>query len=153
MGPKKEKQQAPTVDEAESRILSYMISQNRPYSATDVFQNLHGAMSRPVVNRALAALEARGQLDAKTFGKQVIYVAKQTDGGLGGAEDRQEERSEEEIANEIEELKGEDEALGKQAARLKADLSEVQKTPRTDELISRNAELHAQVRIFHILNL
>ncbi|KAK9370902.1 Tat binding protein 1-interacting protein-domain-containing protein [Lipomyces kononenkoae] len=144
MAPKKEKQQAPTVDEAEARILAYMISQNRPYSATDVFQNLHGAMSRPVVNRALAALETRGQLDSKTFGKQVIYVAKQTEAS-GAAEDGSDERSEEEIAAEIEQLKTEDAALTKQAAKLKADLSEVQSTPRTDELATRTAELDGQI--------
>ncbi|KAK9238287.1 Tat binding protein 1-interacting protein-domain-containing protein [Lipomyces kononenkoae] len=147
MAPKKEKQQAPTVDEAEANILSYMISQNRPYSATDVFQNLHGAMSRPVVNRALAALETRGQLDSKTFGKQVIYVAKQTKVGreTGEGGDGSDERSEADIAAEIEQLKTEDASLTKQAAKLKADLSEVQMMPRTDELASRKAELDIEI--------
>ncbi|KAK9466506.1 Tat binding protein 1-interacting protein-domain-containing protein [Lipomyces arxii] len=147
---KKEKSVAVTVDEAEAKVLAYMITQNRPYAATDVFQNLHGSVPRPAINRALASLETSGQLEAKTFGKQVIYVARQKKDQSESADSSQvsglaPNKSVEELEQELADLTAENETLNKHTARLKAELVEVQKTPTTADLQKLVSDLDEQI--------
>jgi 26S proteasome regulatory subunit (ATPase 3-interacting protein) len=62
---------------AETTVYDYMKTQNRPYSATDIMSNLHNAISKANVIKALASLEQKGLMTSKTYGKQVVYVIKQ----------------------------------------------------------------------------
>ena len=58
-------------------ILDYLIKQNRPYSVTDVQTNLHNEFGKSAVSKALDYLSSRGKIRAKTYNKQVVYVADQ----------------------------------------------------------------------------
>ncbi|KAK9457486.1 Tat binding protein 1-interacting [Dipodascopsis uninucleata] len=154
MGAKKENgtnQSKPTADEAEERVLEYMIAQNRPYSATDIVQNLHNTISRPAVNRALANLETRGELESKTFGKQVIYVARQARSILTDGEDENNKIeqsqliSDEDLDKQLTELKAEDQALSRRLTDLKNELTEIKKSKSTTELEQYNSELKEEV--------
>ncbi|KAK9449764.1 Tat binding protein 1-interacting [Limtongia smithiae] len=125
MASKKEKEKPPTADEAEAKVLAYMVAQNRPYSSTDVFQNLHQTVPRAAINRALAALETQGHLSSKTYNKTVIYVARQTprEGENDGAEAaglEEEAKTAAEAAKETEALAEEEKSLARQVAELRS---------------------------------
>lgn len=60
-------------------FFQYLNKQNRPYNATDLQANLKAKfnISKPAVVKALASLAQKGEIVEKTYGKQVIYAAKQ----------------------------------------------------------------------------
>ncbi|KAJ1373904.1 hypothetical protein KIN20_036438 [Parelaphostrongylus tenuis] len=70
---------------ASAKITEYMIEQNRPYSATDVFTNLRQEFGknrskgelRNLVLKVLESLAASGTLKEKMIGKQKIFYANQ----------------------------------------------------------------------------
>ena len=71
--------------------MNYLRTQNRPYSASknwivsfvflnilvDIFNNLHGAIGKTAVVKVLTSLFERGEIHAKAYGKQWVYVARQ----------------------------------------------------------------------------
>eukprot|EP00118_Oscarella_pearsei_P004540 m.19618 g.19618 ORF g.19618 m.19618 type:complete len:213 (+) comp27872_c0_seq3:80-718(+) len=65
--------------EASSAVLDYLRQQNRPYSAVDVFNNLHKKYGKTAITRSLEALAAKGTIREKVYGKQKVYVANQSD--------------------------------------------------------------------------
>ncbi|CAK8698473.1 unnamed protein product [Clavelina lepadiformis] len=65
-------------NEAEKDILEYMKSQNRPYSASDVFLNLHKKHGKTAVVKAMENLSEQGKLLEKVYGKSKIYVVHQS---------------------------------------------------------------------------
>lgn len=64
-------------DSEECMILEYLKSQNRPYSATDVFNNLHGKVGKTAVAKLLGQMQESGVIHGKVYGKQWVYVARQ----------------------------------------------------------------------------
>ncbi|KAK9380292.1 Tat binding protein 1-interacting protein-domain-containing protein [Kockiozyma suomiensis] len=134
MAPKKEKQDD---EEIEAKVLLYMQTQNRPYSSTDVFQNMHGEIARAGINRALAALETRGELLGKTYGKQIVYVIKQSAPNDTGGDSKQAEEEE----CEKKDVEAEVDAVVRRASELRAELAELKKQPATSALLARDAEL------------
>ena len=64
-------------DDDDGIILTYLTSQNRPYSATDVFNNLHGKVGKTAVVKLLAQMQENGTIHGKIYGKQWVYVARQ----------------------------------------------------------------------------
>eukprot|EP00826_Nyctotherus_ovalis_P064939 TRINITY_DN9535_c0_g3_i1.p1 TRINITY_DN9535_c0_g3~~TRINITY_DN9535_c0_g3_i1.p1 ORF type:complete len:192 (+),score=57.69 TRINITY_DN9535_c0_g3_i1:92-667(+) len=63
--------------EDKARVLNYMKEQNRPYSALNVFDNLHGEIKKTEVQRILDVLVEEGEVKSKDFGKFVIYLFNQ----------------------------------------------------------------------------
>ncbi|CAD5115859.1 DgyrCDS4799 [Dimorphilus gyrociliatus] len=63
----------PSAKETSDGILQYITQQNRPYSATDIFNNLHGKFGKTAVVKALESLAADGKLVEKIYGKQKVY--------------------------------------------------------------------------------
>merc|ERR1712002_1251785 len=63
---------------ASEAVLQYLNVQNRPYSAIDIFDNLHKAHGQTAVKKALETLAADGKIVEKTYGKQKIYFADQS---------------------------------------------------------------------------
>ncbi|CEI95942.1 hypothetical protein RMCBS344292_10116 [Rhizopus microsporus] len=61
----------------EHAVLEYMKKVNRPYSATDVFNNLHSKYSKAHIIKALDKLVEEGEVISKTYGKSVVYSIKQ----------------------------------------------------------------------------
>ncbi|XP_022079972.1 homologous-pairing protein 2 homolog [Acanthaster planci] len=64
--------------DAVAAILDYLNRQNRPYSAIDVFNNLHKEFGKTAVVRALEDLAQNGKIKEKVYGKQKVYVADQS---------------------------------------------------------------------------
>lgn len=53
------------------------MKQNRPYSANDIFTNLHGTVAKTAVGKALSSLATKNKINSKVFGKSTIFFAKQ----------------------------------------------------------------------------
>jgi hypothetical protein len=64
-------------DAAMAAVLQYFVHQNRPYSAQDVFMNLHKDHSKAVVQKVIDQLVEQQDLREKVNGKQKCYVANQ----------------------------------------------------------------------------
>ncbi|ORX84379.1 Tat binding protein 1-interacting [Anaeromyces robustus] len=65
--------------EAVECILDYLKKQNRPYSAADVYNNLHGAVGKTLVQKILQKASEENKIKEKVYGKQKVYVAIQED--------------------------------------------------------------------------
>jgi Fe2+ or Zn2+ uptake regulation protein len=74
----KENQKPLSESQSRALILEYMVSQNRPYSHQNVFDNLHGKVKKASVPKILDALADAGKLVRKDFGKAKIYLADQS---------------------------------------------------------------------------
>ncbi|KAG0736239.1 hypothetical protein G6F15_011008 [Rhizopus arrhizus] len=74
---KKKTTSSASAEEAEKVILECMVKVNRPYSATDIFSNLHSKYSKAHVIKALDKLVEEGELLSKLYGKTSIYSIKQ----------------------------------------------------------------------------
>ena len=55
-------------------VLKYLQSTNRPYSANDIFQNLHNAYSKNSIQKSLDELAEKGSLREKVYGKQKVIL-------------------------------------------------------------------------------
>ncbi|KAL8603662.1 hypothetical protein ACOMHN_017159 [Nucella lapillus] len=62
---------------APKEVLDYLIRQNRPYSAQDVFQNMGKEFGKTAVVKALDELTQTKRIKEKVYGKQKVYGADQ----------------------------------------------------------------------------
>lgn len=62
---------------ADTAIQQYLVKQNRPYSAIDIFNNLHKEYGKTLVVRTLETLAESGKIKEKAYGKQKVYCADQ----------------------------------------------------------------------------
>jgi 26S proteasome regulatory subunit, ATPase 3, interacting protein len=60
----------------EKLIMEYLTIQNRPYSATDIFNNLHGKVSKLTVTKILTNLFEKKAINGKAYGKQWVFSSK-----------------------------------------------------------------------------
>lgn len=67
--------------EAATSILEYLNKQNRPYSAGDIFSNLHGKFGKTAIVKACESLAVAGKINEKVYGKQKVYAPKQAQYG------------------------------------------------------------------------
>ncbi|CAL8081035.1 unnamed protein product [Orchesella dallaii] len=65
-------------DSAETSVLQYLTSQNRPYSVNDIVLNLHKEHGKAAVQKALDNLVQNGDVREKTYGKQKVYLVDQS---------------------------------------------------------------------------
>ncbi|KFY61653.1 hypothetical protein V497_02805 [Pseudogymnoascus sp. VKM F-4516 (FW-969)] len=65
----------PTSDDTKACaiILSYLVSQNRPYSATEISSNLHNAVTKARTDKLLKEMFERGEIAGKASGKQWVF--------------------------------------------------------------------------------
>ncbi|ORX85690.1 TBPIP-domain-containing protein [Basidiobolus meristosporus CBS 931.73] len=77
MAPVKKKAKTEKVDNAEEAVLEYLRRNNRPYSATDIFNNLHGAVGKTAVQKILTQLVEKEEITGKAYGKQWVYCISQ----------------------------------------------------------------------------
>nr|XP_039263890.1 homologous-pairing protein 2 homolog [Styela clava] len=66
-------------DKVETDVYEYMKIQNRPYSAADVFSNLHKVHGKTAVVKAMETLAVDKKLIEKAYGKSKIYVINQNE--------------------------------------------------------------------------
>lgn len=59
-------------------VLDYLMKQNRPYSAIDIFNNLHKEYGKTAIIRALDQLVEEEKIKEKTYGKQKVYFPEQS---------------------------------------------------------------------------
>ncbi|XP_013393647.1 homologous-pairing protein 2 homolog, partial [Lingula anatina] len=65
-------------EKAKGAVLEYLTQQNRPYSAIDVFNNLHKEYGKTAVVKVLETLAQEGKIKEKTYGKQKVYLPDQS---------------------------------------------------------------------------
>jgi len=59
--------------EAQKTLLAYLEQQNRPWNIKGIFENLHGAIGKAEIEKALTKLVEAGSVTQKVFGKQAIF--------------------------------------------------------------------------------
>ena len=101
---------------ATKAILEYLNRTNRPYSAGDIFNNLHKEFGKTAVTRALDDLAANGKIKEKVNGKQKIYFANQDQ--FPSASENQLKSMDAEIIELTTNLKGLNDNIKEKEARL-----------------------------------
>ncbi|KAL1922338.1 uncharacterized protein VTP21DRAFT_9877 [Calcarisporiella thermophila] len=128
-------------DDAENTVLEYLRKQNRPYSATDVFNNLHGAVAKTAIQKILNALNEKGEVSSKTYGKQTVYVISQDQFENPSQEDFDRMDGEiEELKKQIAEVKDQNKQLQSTLSGLNSSLTNDQIEERLKELAAENAK-------------
>ncbi|RPA79136.1 TBPIP-domain-containing protein [Ascobolus immersus RN42] len=136
---KKETKVTVTGEEAVNTIYEYLQVQNRPYSATEIFTNLHGAVGKTHVPKHLKELVERGNVVECTSGKQVVYhIVQDTDSKY----------SEEELAA----IRSESASLSAQLATLRSQkreldhkLAKIRSAPPLEELQEKVEALKEEI--------
>ena len=70
----KPKKAEKVLDEGQSTqlVLDYMTKQNRPYSLINIFDNLHAAVKKPLLEKILDDLCEESKLKVKDFNKNML---------------------------------------------------------------------------------
>jgi hypothetical protein len=120
-----------TTDSAAKKLLlQYLKQQNRPYSAIQMFDNLHKRIPKATLERVLTVLCGPGEgVLSKEYGKTRIYFPDQS---LLGAD--QSQHSLETLADENEELKQEVSGLATREKELRGDLAKLKAEPEDNQL-------------------
>ncbi|GJJ76213.1 26S proteasome regulatory subunit, ATPase 3, interacting protein [Entomortierella parvispora] len=136
--PKEKKAANAKGDKSEKIVLDYLVKQNRPYSVTDIVNNLHSAVSKTDCQRIVNALVEKDVITSKLYGKQAIYVVRQ---------DTIETASPEEMAAVDRELAQLQSKIADQKSRhkqLSSELSALSSSLTTDEIAAKLALLTAK---------
>uniref|UniRef100_A0A8C7XB12 Homologous-pairing protein 2 homolog n=1 Tax=Oryzias sinensis TaxID=183150 RepID=A0A8C7XB12_9TELE len=128
------------VDVCATLILAYLNEKNRPYSAQDVFCNLqkqHG-LGKTAVVKAMELLALEGKIKEKTYGKQKIYFADQSqfkdvnDADLKAMD------------HEISALCAEVQSVTQSCRELDAELKELNSSLTTEEMVAEIQQLKSE---------
>lgn len=120
--------------EAESKILDYLIQQNRPHNASDISANLRVVKKADVV-KCLMYLHESQKIDMKLFGKQAVYCCKQSFQSVVPPSELKE------MQVQLEELKGTVKDLKEDNLKIKNELGQLDKLPSTSEIPIVKSEL------------
>ncbi|CAO0793571.1 unnamed protein product [Mucor circinelloides] len=113
--------------EEETAVLEYLTKVNRPYSATDIFNNLHAKYTKGSIVKALDLLVKEESVISKTYGKSSIYSIKQSLDDVPSEEEvKAMQKSLDELAEKHDELSSENKRLEQVLAKTKSE-------PTTDE--------------------
>ncbi|RVE69769.1 hypothetical protein OJAV_G00081050 [Oryzias javanicus] len=127
-------------DNGASVILAYLNEKNRPYSAQDVFCNLqkqHG-LGKTAVVKAMELLALEGKIKEKTYGKQKIYFADQSQ--FKDVNDADLKAMDAEISA----LGAEVQTLTQSCRELDAELKELNSSLTTEEMAAEIQQLKAE---------
>ncbi|KAF1801426.1 Tat binding protein 1-interacting protein-domain-containing protein [Mucor lusitanicus] len=116
-----------TKKEEETAVLEYLTKVNRPYSATDIFNNLHAKYTKGSIAKALDQLVKDESIMSKAYGKSTIYSAIQS------LDDVPSEEEVKAMEKSLEELTEKHEALASENKRLDQVLAKTKSEPTTDE--------------------
>ncbi|OZJ06871.1 hypothetical protein BZG36_00027 [Bifiguratus adelaidae] len=119
----------------EQTVLQYLKRTNRPYSTTDIFNNLHGAIGKTAVQKALNNLVEQQEISTKAYGKQSIYVVTQDQAEAASPEEL------EKLDQVIEGLKTEVTGLKDASRQLQSSLAGLKNSLTTKEIQERLAKL------------
>lgn len=121
--------------EASDAVLAYLTKQNRPYSAVDIFSNLHKEFGKTAVQRSLEILASKGIITEKINGKQKVYAPKQDQ--FGDYDENEVKTIDEKIHLSHETLKQLQQTLQKEESELQS----VNSTLTTEDAKARLTEL------------
>ncbi|XP_047113072.1 homologous-pairing protein 2 homolog [Schistocerca piceifrons] len=126
---------------ASEAVLKYLRDQNRPYSANDIFMNLHKEFGKTAIQKALDELTEKGKLKEKIYGKQKVYAIEQVEDG--NSEDMSKELSDldKEIAKVSDELQSAEQKLRAQESLLQKLLT----TLTTEDAVKEKSLLEEKV--------
>ncbi|KAM9394069.1 homologous-pairing protein 2 homolog [Pholidichthys leucotaenia] len=127
-------------DNGSSVILAYLNEKNRPFSAQDVFCNLqkqHG-LGKTAVVRAMELLAQEGKIKEKTYGKQKIYFADQSQFSDVSESDVKQ------MDAQISSLSDEARQLAHSCRQLDAELKELNSSLTTEEASSQIQQLEGE---------
>ncbi|XP_066998730.2 homologous-pairing protein 2 homolog [Anabrus simplex] len=123
-------------------VLKYLRDQNRPYSANDIFMNLHKEYGKTAVQKSLDYLVEKGKIKEKVYGKQKVYAVLQND-----------ETASENMGKELNEL---DSQIGQATIELtsvdqelKASeilLRDILSTSTTEEALKEQKQIHERIK-------
>jgi 26S proteasome regulatory subunit (ATPase 3-interacting protein) len=119
-------------------ILDYLNKQNRPYSAVDILNNLHKEHGKTAIVKALDLLVAEGKIHSKTYNKQTVYVADQSQ--FPSMDDAELRSMEQQITLLTQKLK---ESIDAQR-RLESELHTITSSLTTDEANAQLTELTSE---------
>lgn len=156
--PPKKATPKPTSDDnvATGLILEYLVSQNRPYSATEISSNLHNAVTKTRTDKLLKEMFERTEIGGRASGKQWVYWAiqvstssltTQTTKSDEGSQDPEASCSKEELAaydTEIATLRDAIPALKAELKNKQGVLATIRSAPSTDSLRAVVSNLEAK---------
>lgn len=134
-------------DEVATSVLSYLNKQNRPYSAGDVFSNLHGQFGKTAVQKALENLASLGKVNEKVYGKQKVYSPKQVQ--YDDYDENALKRMDDEISKfetQWKDLQSSCKNLEEECRSLKSSLTTEEATARLEELNKKCGEDQAHLK-------
>ncbi|ELR12638.1 Polyprotein [Acanthamoeba castellanii str. Neff] len=143
---KKDKVKAAPDGEAKKIILDYMKTQNRPFNAVMLFENLHGVVKKTQAVKLMADLAAAGKVVEKLKGKQKIYWATQE--GLVIADAKGLAKLDKEIESlrtEKKSIAGELGEIGSRISSLNNALTNEEADAEIEKLTKENAELETKL--------
>lgn len=129
---KKSKKDTQEEDPDSLKIFEYLRSQNRPYSAQNVFDNLHGSIKKANCGKLLDSLVEKGEIIGKEYGKAKIYFYNQ-------------EKLQETNEEELRELQGNIEAAAGEGKALREDVVTKQKKLRDISSSLSNEEIETKL--------
>lgn len=132
--------------EAKKIILDYMKTQNRPFNAVMLFENLHGVVKKTQAVKLMADLAAAGKVVEKLKGKQKIYWATQE--GLVIADAKGLAKLDKEIESlrtEKKSIAGELGEIGSRISSLNNALTNEEADAEIEKLTKENAELETKL--------
>ncbi|XP_067145277.1 homologous-pairing protein 2 homolog [Centruroides vittatus] len=128
-------------------VLEYLKKQNRPYSAIDVFNNLHKEHGKTAVVKCLESLAEKNEIKEKVYGKQKIYYADQD--RMESLDEKQIAKMDQDISETTSVLKGlQGEVKSKETllASLKNSLTDEQIRNKLEELRKENGEMETRLK-------
>ncbi|CEP20200.1 hypothetical protein [Parasitella parasitica] len=129
--------------EEESAVLDYLTKVNRPYSATDIFNNLHAKYTKGSIVKALDQLIKDESVVSKTYSKTVIYSVKQSMDDVPSEEEINAlQKSLNELAEKHEELSTENKRLDQTLSKIKSEPT----TSEANELLEKAKAENAQLK-------
>ncbi|KAI8989495.1 Tat binding protein 1-interacting protein-domain-containing protein [Pilobolus umbonatus] len=127
MSKKKGNNNSDNKDDEYVAISEYLKRVNRPYSATDIFNNLQGKYSKSIITKTLDLLVENSVVISKTYGKSVIYSVKQD------LQNKEMESDMKSLEKKIDMLSKEYEDIVSQNKKLEHEISVLKTQPNSDE--------------------
>lgn len=128
---------------AKEAVLKYLKSQNRPYSANDITQNLHKEYGKTAIQKALDDLSQEEKIREKVYGKQKVYSAVQDDSGGGNPSTMDSDLTE--LDSKIVDLTSKLKLAEQELKQNEIELKDLENQPTTEEAVKEKNELESVV--------
>lgn len=132
--------------EAVDFVLNYLNKQNRPYSASDVYNNLHGVVGKSLVQRILQKASEENKIKEKVYGKQKVYVAIQEDEEFSPEDLLSLDKTIEELQKELNKEKGKTNSLNIQLNDLNNSMTDEEITEKLKLTLEENQTLRERLK-------